>query len=88
MHVLQLGDQRKVSRHIALRDRVEDALFQTIRKIDERGNVVELAALSQRTAPGKDRRRRVRRGLLAFQIAIVMPRDRAVCRLVFVFAAG
>ena len=86
LRVRQRGDEREVARHLAGLDGVERGALQLVGERHEVVQAVQLAALAQRTRPREDGGHRVRGGLLALEVLVVVALHGAVRGLVLVVA--
>ena len=77
------AERGKVAGHRARADGVEAGIFQLLCKHRQRRIAVQFAALGERTRPCENGRNRVGGRLLALEVAVLVPRDRAVCGLIF-----
>ena len=83
-----LDQTHEVLGHDARVERLDGSFLQLFTEVRERGQMIQLSALTQRAAPGEDGRHGVGAGLFALQILVIMPGDRAVRSLELEVAVG
>ena len=71
-------EQRKILRHRARFDGLDDDVFESVGESRELSVVVEFRAVREPTGPRIDRRDRVRRSGFARLVVAVVPRDGSV----------
>ena len=76
--VFQSGEEIQIACHNAFLNGLDGGLFQIVGIPAKIGNAVQLTALSERSAPRKERRNRVGRCLYALEMLLIMAVHSAV----------